>query len=217
MGTAAADRSPTVARAVTTVAAVFALTSGAAASSYDVRPGDTLSGIAAREGTSVAELARINGLTDPDHVHAGTRLTLPQTDTVSGLAAERDSIGELIADVAGEHGWSPAFVKAIAWQESGWNNHRVSHAGAVGIMQVMPETGRFVSRLHGRTLDLDDPRDNVTAGVVFLQHLWELTDGDVERTLAGYYQGLGSVRANGMYPSTERYIDNVLALRERFR
>jgi N-acetylmuramoyl-L-alanine amidase len=44
-----------------------------------------------------------------------------------------------------------------------------------------------------------------------------LPDGDVEQTLAGYYQGLRSVRENGRYASTDRYIANVLALRERFR
>jgi N-acetylmuramoyl-L-alanine amidase len=85
-------------------------------------------------------------------------------------------------------------------------------------MQVMPDTGRFVSHeLVGRELDLEDPYDNVVAGIAFLQHLWELTDGDVEQTLAGYYQGLRSVRDHGMYDDTERYIANVLALRDRFR
>jgi N-acetylmuramoyl-L-alanine amidase len=87
----------------------------------------------------------------------------------------------------------------------------------VGIMQVMPGTGEFVSReLAGRDLDLEDPRDNVEAGVLFLQYLWELTDGDAEQTLAGYYQGLRSVAENGRYDDTERYIANVLALRDRF-
>jgi N-acetylmuramoyl-L-alanine amidase len=69
-------------------------------------------------------------------------------------------------------------------------------------MQVMPATGDFISEhLVGRRLDLHDPRDNVIAGVAFLQYLWELTDGDVRQTLAGYYQGLRSVRQNGMYPT----------------
>lgn len=85
-------------------------------------------------------------------------------------------------------------------------------------MQVIPATGQFVSdQLLGRQLDLDDPVDNVTAGVVYLQHLWELTGGDVERTLAGYYQGLGSLERVGLYADTEVYIANVLALRERHR
>jgi N-acetylmuramoyl-L-alanine amidase len=133
-------------------------------------------------------------------------------------AAARAEAGAIIHRVARANGWSPAFVKALAWQESGWQQDVVSSAGAVGIMQVMPETGEFVSRhLVGRSLDLDDPEDNVVAGVAFLQYLWELTDGDPELTLAGYYQGLRSVREVGMHDHTERYIANVLALRERFR
>ena len=59
--------------------------------------------------------------------------------------------------------------------------------------------------------------DNVRAGVLFLDELYALTGGDVRMTLAGYFQGLANVRRNGMFNATERYIDNVLALRERFR
>lgn len=185
--------------------------------SYEVRRGETLSGIALRHGTTVPELVASNDLRDPDHIQVGQRLTLPTT-TRAATPADRHEVAALIEDVARANGWSPAFVKALAWQESGWNNARVSSAGAIGIMQVMPGTGDFVAReLVRRPLDLTDPRDNVVAGVAFLQYLWELTDGDVERTLAGYYQGLRSVQQHGVYPSTERYIANVLALRERFR
>jgi N-acetylmuramoyl-L-alanine amidase len=112
---------------------------------------------------------------------------------------------------------SPAFVKAVAWQESGWNQQVVSSANAIGVMQVLPSTGRFVSSyLVGRTLDLNDPVDNVEAGVAFLRYLYRYTGGDVRMTLAGYYQGLRSVNQNGMYSDTVRYIDNVTALRARY-
>jgi len=81
----------------------------------------------------------------------------------------------------------------------------------------MPGTGDFISEnLAGRGLDLSNPEDNVLAGVLFLQHLHELTGGDTRMILAGYYQGLASVRRNGVYESTERYIDNILALKGRF-
>jgi soluble lytic murein transglycosylase-like protein len=180
---------------------------------YVVAAGDTLSGIAWSHGTTVGALADENGLSDPDHIQAGQRLTLP-----GDAAATPAEVAGIITRVARRYGWSPAFVKALAWQESGWNQQVVSSAGAVGVMQVMPGTGRFVSRsLVGRELDLADPEDNVLAGVAFLQYLWELTDGDVESTLAGYYQGLRSERENGRYPDTDRYIANVLALRDRFR
>lgn len=200
---------------------------------YTVQYGDTLSDIAARFSVGLDDLADANDIDDPDHLVAGTRLAIPQSedsarqapgDAEGGAAAEspsattRGEVGALIERTARAHGWSPAFVKAVAWQESGWNHDRVSGAGAIGIMQVMPATGDFVSaRLAGRSLDLDDPADNVLAGVLFLDHLYELTGGDAEQTLAGYYQGLASAREHGRYRSTERYVDNVLALRDRFR
>lgn len=203
--------------------------SALAAISYTVEAGDTLSELAERFGVSVDALADANELDDPDHLVAGTRLDVPRAEAAPDVepagdnappsaAADRADVGALLERTARAHGWSPAFVKALAWQESGWNQHRVSAAGAVGIMQVMPETGEFVStHLAGRELDLDDPEDNVLAGVLFLDHLYGLTDGDAEQTLAGYYQGLRSVREHDRYGHTERYIANVLALRERFR
>jgi N-acetylmuramoyl-L-alanine amidase len=206
--------------------ALLAAPTGVAAASEEhvVRPGETVSGIAAARGVTVPGLVAENGLADPDHVRAGQRLSVPApggsgSSVAPGPApAATGDVGALIDRVASERGWSSAFVKAIAWQESGWQQDRVSSAGAVGIMQVMPATGQFVSdRLVGRQLDLHDPVDNVTAGVVYLQHLWEVTGGDVERTLAGYYQGLGSLERVGLYDDTESYIANVLALRERYR
>jgi N-acetylmuramoyl-L-alanine amidase len=205
----------TVAR-LTVLAALVAGTS--ATTVIQVRPGDTLSALAHQHGTTVGALVAANQLPDPDRIRAGQQLQLPAAPTATAVPADRAAVGQLIEQVARERGWSPALVKALAWQESGWTQQAVSSAGAIGIMQVMPDTGRFVSReLVGRDLDLRDPHDNVVAGVAFLQHLWELTDGDVELTLAGYYQGLRSVREQGMYPDTERYIANILALRDRFR
>jgi N-acetylmuramoyl-L-alanine amidase len=193
--------------------AALAALLAASAGAYTVAPGDTLTAIAARHGTTVADIVAENDLPDPDRIRAGDRLIVPEPG-----AAARGEVEDVLERVARDHGWSPAFVKALAWQESGWNPAAVSSAGARGVMQVMPETGRFIStQLVGRDLDLDDVEDNVTAGVVFLQYLWELTDGDPELTLAGYYQGLRSVAEHGTYDDTDRYIANVLALRERFR
>lgn len=195
---------------------------GSAQAAHVVRPGETLSGIAARYRVSATALAEANGIDDPDHVIAGRRLRIPVTGAAASApvppaSLARADVEALLERTARRYEWNPAFVKALAWQESGWNPATQSHAGAIGVMQVLPDTGRFVSGLVGRPLDLADPADNIEAGVAFLDYLHDLVDGDAEQILAGYYQGLASVRRNGLYADTRRYIANVLALRERFR
>jgi soluble lytic murein transglycosylase-like protein len=84
-------------------------------------------------------------------------------------------------------------------------------------MQVLPSTNREISQPRGgRSYDLTDPAQNIEAGMQYLELMYELTDGDAEKILAGYYQGLRSVRKNGRYESTEKYIANILALWDRF-
>ena len=184
-----------------------------------VATGETLLGLALRYGSSVGAITRANDLSNPNLIRSGQRLTVPGGAAAAPRAAvgSREEIGALLESTARRYGMSPRFVKAVAWQESGWNPQVVSSASAVGVMQVLPSTGRFVSaNLVGRPLDLTNPADNVEAGVAFLRHVYRLAGGDVDLTLAGYYQGLRSVRENGMYADTRRYIANVRALRDRF-
>lgn len=188
---------------------------------HTVRAGQTLSGIAGRYGISTAALAGANGLADADRVRAGAVLRVPTGGgggaATSGGSGSRAGVEQLLETTAQRYGWNPTTVKALAWQESGWQQRVVSPDGAVGIMQVLPSTGRFVSRyIVGRELDLRDPADNVEAGVAFLDYVHGLTGGDLRRTLGGYYQGLRSMDRNGVYDDTVRYTDNVLALRRRF-
>jgi LysM repeat protein len=123
---------------------------------------------------------------------------------------------DIIAAKARANGVDPALALAVAYQESGWNQRVVSVANAVGAMQVIPATSAWISGVVGRRLDPTDPQDNATTGVVLLRILTQ-TAGSDRQAVAGYYQGLRSVRAHGMFPDTRRYVDNVLALRARFR
>lgn len=199
---------------------------GSGAGSHTVRRGETLSGIAQRYALTTTALAAANDLPRTARIRAGAHLRIPDgrpatsaavTGNAPQGARDRREVGELIARVARRYGWNPATVQAIAWQESGWRQSAVSRTGALGIMQVLPSTGRYVSRyLVRRDLDLHDPEDNVEAGVAFLSYLYQLTDGDARRTFGGYYQGLRSMERNGVYTDTVRYIDNVLVLKRRF-
>jgi LysM repeat protein len=122
---------------------------------------------------------------------------------------------DLIAAKARANGVDPALALAVSYQESGWNMHVVSVANAVGAMQVIPATTEWISGVVGRRLNPLDPGDNATTGVVLLKILRQ-TAGSDRQAVAGYYQGLRSVRERGMFPDTKRYVDNVMVLRARF-
>jgi soluble lytic murein transglycosylase-like protein len=70
--------------------------------------------------------------------------------------------------------------------------------------------------LAGRALDPNSATDNVQAGVLYLKQLLQDTGGDESAAIAGYYQGLASVRNRGQFDDTQRYVSNVQALRSRF-
>ncbi len=123
----------------------------------------------------------------------------------------RTQMRAMIAATSKKYGVDPELALAISWQESGWKQRVVSPANAVGAMQVIPSTGRFASSIVGRKLDLLKPQDNVTAGVVLLSRLTAAAKLDI--AVAGYYQGLGGVRRNGMYPDTKLYVKNVLRIK----
>jgi N-acetylmuramoyl-L-alanine amidase len=202
---------------------------------YKVRAGDTLASLATQSGVSMQAMAAMNGL-DPDGVlPEGTVLKLPSgapepagasapapAKTVVPQAAPEPTPQRLTAadvqSIAAQHGVSPSLAAAIAWQESGFNNGMVSGANARGVMQVMPGTWDFVQHnlAGGQQLSSGSAADNVSAGVMYLKHLIDESGGDENAAIAGYYQGLSSVRNRGMFEDTKRYVANVQALRSRF-
>jgi LysM repeat protein len=202
---------------------------------YKVRPGDTLGSLARQTGVSVGAMAAMNGLDPAGVLLTGTVLKLPTgapapaaantpapTQTVVPNAApaptpQRVSAAD-IQSIAAANGVSPSLAAAIAWQESGFNNDMVSGANARGVMQVMPGTWDYVQQnlANGRTLDPNSATDNVNAGVMYLKRLLDEAGGDENAAIAGYYQGLSSVRDRGMFEDTKKYVDNVQALRSRF-
>ena len=237
---------------------------GAAASErYRVRPGDTLTAIAARHHTSVAILARLNKL-DPGRIlPAGATLRLPQPRAQERLTPYVVRLGDTLSDIASSHGLTIAQIArlnhldpagllvegrrlmlpagpaketirasirrwadhyriartlalALAWQESGHQANVVSNAGAVGVMQVMPGTWRYVEAvLIGRSVS-HTPEGNVRIGLAYLRHLLN-TFGNTQRALAAYLQGEYSVQTEGIYRSTRPYIASILAIAGRLR
>jgi soluble lytic murein transglycosylase-like protein len=200
---------------------------------YVVQPGDTLSGIAAANGFSVSRLAALNGLSPTGVLVAGTTISLggatpaatpvasstPVATSTGGAQPTAESVSpSTVGSIAAANGVSPSLAEAIGYQESGFNNNLVSSTGATGVMQIEPGTWSYI----GSNLASPPPlspasaQDNIRGGVLLLHSLLDQTGGDPALAAAGYYQGLASVRAHGMYADTQRYVNNVIALRARF-
>jgi soluble lytic murein transglycosylase-like protein len=105
-------------------------------------------------------------------------------------------------------------ARAVAWQESGNDPRAVSSAGARGVMQVVPGTWRYTEWLLGRHVDHTSD-GNIRIGIAYLRHLLGEFHGNLRLALAAYHQGPAAVREDGIYPSSARYVANVLALQRR--
>lgn len=194
--------------------------------SHRVVAGDTLSELAEELGTSVDELAEANNLGDPDRVVAGRVLRVPAapaarsagpgTPVASPVPASRQHLGATFDRWAAANGFRPSLLKALCYQESGWQADVVSVAGADGVCQLMPDTEDHMEALIGAELDSSDPEDNIRLGARYLRWLLDRTGWDVPDAVGAYYQGLAAMRRSGPYDETEAYVVTVLALERRF-
>ncbi|KMW48967.1 lytic transglycosylase domain-containing protein [Ralstonia insidiosa] len=128
------------------------------------------------------------------------------------------TVEPLIRQAASKHGIDPALVKAVIAAESGFNPQAVSPKGAIGLMQVIPDTGAR----YGVTGDarrtaaqkLADPKINITTGVRYLSDLLRMFSGNLELVLAAYNAGEGAVQKHGNdippYAETQNYVKTVM-------
>ena len=189
---------------------------------YRVRSGDTLTAIGSRFGVSLRRLARANGLRIRAILVTGTRLHVPAHRGGGGARAASPaplpapwSVGWSIDHWSAHYGVDPHLVRAVAWQESGWDVSAVSSAGAWGAMQVTPATWEFVEQGVIGAPVAHTPDGGIRVGVAFLRHLLVSFGGNVRLSVAAYYQGETATRMFGVLPISEPYVANVLALRTR--
>lgn len=119
---------------------------------------------------------------------------------------------DVIANIANTHRIDPLLLHAVIYQESRYRQTAVSHAGAKGLMQIMPGTGRLLGVQPGR---LTDPMTNVDAGARLLRKLHRKYGGNFELVLAAYNAGEGAVQKYGNaippYRETQDYVKKVMA------
>lgn len=122
---------------------------------------------------------------------------------------------EVIQSAALRHGVPPALLHAIIKVESGYNPHAISPKGAVGLMQLMPETAKRYG-VSNRT----DPSESIDGGAHYIRDLLDLFDENISLALAAYNAGEHAVKRYGnMIPpfrETKRYVAQVTSWYRQF-
>lgn len=136
------------------------------------------------------------------------------------------SYAERIDDAAQRYGVDEHLIAAVIRCESGWNDTAQSSAGAVGLMQIMPDTAKSITELgivdtnRFDPNNLTDPATNIEYGTAYLSNLQSQL-GTTEEVIAAYNAGLGTVQgwtANSSsgdfidaiaYPETRHYVESV--------
>jgi LysM repeat protein len=195
----------------------LSIPSGAVGSSavHVVQAGESWFLIAQRYRVSPHDLASVNASRLDAVIVPGQRLTLPSGADLSAApesAASRNDVRSSLDHWSAVYGVDPKLVRAVAWMESGWQQSAVSDIGAVGVMQLLPETWAWVESYLIGEATTRDADGNVRAGVRFLRWQLEHFDGDVDLALAGWYQGAAAVRRIGLYDDTKQFVSVVKAL-----
>jgi soluble lytic murein transglycosylase-like protein len=133
--------------------------------------------------------------------------TLVQEAPVADLQVGADSVRQQISTAATVYALDPKLVEAVAWRESRFRPEARSNKGAIGVMQLMPDTARDLG------VDPHDPAQNIRGGALYLRRMMSAFDGDVRLALAAYNAGPAAVRKHGgvpPYAETQAYVTSIL-------
>lgn len=151
---------------------------------------------------------KINRVDVPD-----TEMQVPSRDDKifddRGSDAELTPTEDLIMQTAYEYGVDPKLARAIAIAESDMNQDEISPVGAIGVMQLMPETAASLG------VDPYNKSDNIVGGVRYIRQMLDTFDGDVPLAVAAYNAGPGAVQRYGgipPYSETRNYVGRVMDL-----
>lgn len=140
---------------------------------------------------------------------------LARAKEITSLQAQRLArYAPVIEGAAKRHGVPVELICGVILQESGGNPRAVSHAGAKGLMQLMPATARRFG-----VRDVFDPVQNIVGGTRYLRFLLDRFGGDLTLAIAGYNAGEGNVEKYGNrippFRETQGYVPNVLGYTQR--
>jgi len=145
----------------------------------------------------------------------GTNVGAPQRAS-SVKRTDREIFTQEIKRAASFYQLDEALLHAVITVESGYNSHSVSRKGAVGLMQLMPDTARRY-----KVTNSFDPAQNIHAGAQYLSNLLVQFDNNIPLALAAYNAGENNVRKYGghipPFPETKAYVLKVMDFYQRYR
>lgn len=159
--------------------------------------GEELPPIPATPSSQLQEMVDFNPASAPAAVqHSSSRIDTSWLDPIISRASQK-------------YGVDAGLIKAVIKAESDFNPHAVSHAGARGLMQLMPATARSLG-----VNDSFDPEQNVMGGTRFLKDMLQHYNGNVDAALAAYNWGPGNVdrRPDSLPRETRDYLARVKQL-----
>ncbi len=136
----------------------------------------------------------------------------PEDETEWAFLPILPQLDDLISPAAERNGLDPRLVAAVIWVESSGDPKAVSHKGAKGLMQLMPQTAETLG-----VQDVFNPEQNIDGGARYLKRLLDQHDDDVSLALASYNAGPSAVARHGgipPYPETRKYVKRVLDIYE---
>ena len=132
-----------------------------------------------------------------------------QVENYRVSSGEASSTEELLTQAAYNYGVDPQLVKAIAIAESDMNQDEISPVGAIGVMQLMPDTAA------GLGVNPYDEVENIDGGTRYLKEMLDTFDGNIELAVAAYNAGPNAVKRYGgipPYSETQHYVGRVMDL-----
>ena len=139
----------------------------------------------------------------PAHSSAPSRAPISSSNFPSAYV-------DIINAACGRHGVDPALVHAIVKVESDFNPYALSRKGAMGLMQLMPQTAVVMNV--GNSFN---PHDNIDGGVKYLRYLIDRYEGNLPLALAAYNSGETAVKKWGTippYPETQNYVQRIMKI-----